>query len=124
MSQDQQTPAHSATEKLVKFTVPSTKRAIVLRTPTEAIIGQALELAHPHSKGGQMREMAAAQGAQLRLCLVSVNGQAVRFDEVQGDDLFNVIDMKEYAMILKALEKLTTPPEEDVKGFLESMTPA
>lgn len=124
MSQEQTIPAHPSTEKLVKFTDPSTKRVFVLRTPTESIIGQAIELAHPHSKHGQMREMGAAQGAQLRLCLVSIDGQPVRQDQIQGDDLHNFINIKEYAMLIKALETLSTPPEEDVKGFLESMTPA
>lgn len=125
MSQDQTpaspAPAHSATEKFVHFTVPSTKRQFVLRVPTESIIGQAIELAHPHSKSGPMREMSAAQGYQLRLCLVSVDGRTVRQDEVQGDDLHNVIDIKEYALLIKALETLTNPPKEDVEGFLESM---
>lgn len=128
MSDSNQIPAappadQHPTEKRVKFITRGGK-AFVLRVPTESIVGQALELAHPFHKGGAMREMTAAQGAQVRLCLVSINGRQVRMDEIGGDDLFSLIDIKEYAMLVKALETLTTPPADEVDDFLKSMTPA
>lgn len=115
-------PADNPTGELRATFTTKRGRVFVVRVPNESIVGKALTLAAVHHKDGYMREQLAAQGAQLRLCLVSVDGRPVRFDELQDDGLFKFIDIKEYSMLIKAMEKLTTPPAEDVEDFLSSMT--
>lgn len=102
--------------------LPKTNRVVVLREPTEALIMQALDLTDPHMKSGsQGAAMVIAQGYQLRLCLVAVGDQEVSLSDVEGERLEALIDGYERTFLIKALEYLTTPPDDEVKAFLKSL---
>lgn len=97
------------------------KRTVKLLEPNEDIINDSLELAAPWEQSGQVVFMSVAQGNQLRLCLVEVDGNPVDFAQLEGDGLHAIFNEYERSFLMKALEKISTPSNQEVDDFLKSM---
>jgi len=102
--------------------IPGSKKQIIMREPTEAIIVNALDLIDPYIKrGNDKRAMIEAQWAQLRLSLVAVGNVEVSFQDIEGEGINKYLTMYERTFLVKALEFMTTPPDDDVEAFMSSL---
>lgn len=95
-------------------------RVVRLAEPTEAIVNQCFELAAMFERRSEALHMQVAQALQVRMCLVAVDGVSTTFRQLEGKALWDHIDLYEFTFLVRALDRLTSPPKADVDAFLES----
>lgn len=96
-------------------------RVVVMLEPNEDIINDSLELAAPWESSGNIVFMSVAQGYQLRLCLLLVDETPIGFDDLEGEGLQQRFNEYERSFLMKGLERISTPPDQEVDSFLRSM---
>lgn len=108
-------------EQMRKDNVKLQGKIVELIEPTEQMIVHALELAKPWESSGQIAMMARAQGFQLRLALCRIGDHEVNFDQLEGELLHQYLNEYERSFLIKAIDRLTSPPDEEVEDFFDSM---